>query len=118
MGISKKTKKGCINICDRERGQLISFRVEGLKQRPKKLYFTKMTIMGVGVMVLGKMEMMVVRGWGEFCPQMWVSGERSISGKVCSRGQSSEMESWSGSVGPGLEDLCLSPRSICVTLDK
>ena len=49
---------------------MISFKVEGLKQRPKKLYFTKMTIMEVGVMVLEKVEVMVVRGWGEFCPQI------------------------------------------------
>ena len=29
--------------------------------------------MGVGVMVLEKVEVMMVRGWGEFCPQI-VSG--------------------------------------------
>ena len=52
---------------------MISFRVEGLNQRQKKkkLYFIKMTSMGVGV--LKKVEVMMVRGWGEFCPQI-VSG--------------------------------------------
>lgn len=57
---------------------MASFRVRELKQKQKKLYFTKMTSIGVSVMVLEKVEVVVmvtvVRGWKEFCLQ--IMGDR------------------------------------------
>ena len=96
-------EKDCVNVCDKERGQLISFRVEGLKQRQKKkkLYFTKVTSMGVGVMVLEKVEVMMVRGWGEFCPQIVSGMWEKHFWKRTFWGQNSERESGSGPAGPG-----------------
>lgn len=76
-------EKDCVNVCDKERGQLISFRVEGLKQRQKKksCILQKWPAWGLGSWCWRRW-----RWWwwgvGESSAlRLWVACEKSISGK-------------------------------------